>query len=225
MDKKINKYVAVAYKLYATSDGKTDLVEEATVESPFQFITGFGITLDEFEKQVYDVEKGGEFDFHLTCDQAYGEHTEDRVLSLDKSIFSINGHFDHDNIYKDAVVPLQNEDGNRFMGLVLDVTDDKVVIDLNHPLAGSSLNFKGSVVENREATNAEIEGMLNRMSGEGCGCCGHHGHDHGDSHECCGGHGHGECGHHHHDGECCGGHHHDSCKGHHNDGECCGHRH
>lgn len=227
MYKKQNKYVAVAYKLYAISDGNTEMVEEATADKPFQFITGFGITLDEFENQVYDIEKGGAFDFHLTCEQAYGQHEQDRVLALEKSVFSINGHFDHDNIYKDAVVPLQNEDGNRFLGLVLDVTDDNVVIDLNHPLAGCELNFKGTVIENREATNAEIEGMLNRMSEEAGGCCCHHDHNHDGEHECCGGHGHGECGHHHHDGnhECCGGHGHGECGHHHHDGECCGGHH
>lgn len=173
MDKKANKYVAVAYKLYATADGNTELVEEATEEKPFQFITGFGITLDEFENQIYALDKDAEFDFVLSKDQAYGDYEDARVLNLDKSMFSINGHFDHDNIYKDAIVPLQNEDGNRFLGHVLEVTDDTVTMDLNHPLAGMELNFKGKVVESREATNQEIEGMMNRLSDEGCSCgCG-----------------------------------------------------
>ena len=91
MDKKANKYVAVAYKLYATADGNTELVEEATEEKPFQFITGFGITLDEFENQIYALEQGAAFDFVLPKEQAYGEYEEARVLKLDKSMFSING--------------------------------------------------------------------------------------------------------------------------------------
>lgn len=226
MDKKANKYVAVAYKLYATADGNTELVEEATEEKPFQFITGFGITLDEFENQIYALDKDAEFDFVLSKDQAYGDYEDARVLNLDKSMFSINGHFDHDNIYKDAIVPLQNEYGNRFLGHVLEVTDDTVTMDLNHPLAGMELNFKGKVVESREATNQEIEGMMNRLSGEGCSCgcgggcgggCGHD-HEHGHDHECCG-HGHGEChgDHEHGHGGCHGGHGH----GHGDDGCCC----
>ena len=199
MEKPLNKYIAVAYRLYTADDN--NLVEEATADRPFQFISGYGVTLDAFEQQIAGLEKDAEFDFSLTKDEAYGDYEKARVLELDREMFCINGHFDHENIFKDAIVPLQNEDGNRFYGRVLELTDDKVKMDLNHPLAGKALNFKGKVIENRDATNDEIQALINRMSGEGCGCgCG----------DCGGG-----CDGHHHDGEC-GGHHH----GH--EGGCCG---
>ncbi|MDE5947265.1 MAG: peptidylprolyl isomerase, partial [Prevotella sp.] len=114
-----------------------------------------------------------------TKDEAYGDYEAARVLDLERQMFCINGHFDHDHIYKDAIIPLQNEDGNRFYGRVLEIGTDSVKIDLNHPLAGKTLNFKGCVNESREATNDEIQGMINRLSGEGCGC-GCHGGCHGD---------------------------------------------
>ena len=44
-----NKYITVAYKLYVMQDGQKTLVEEATVEHPFQFISGLGTTLERFE--------------------------------------------------------------------------------------------------------------------------------------------------------------------------------
>ena len=119
------------------------------------------------------------------------------MLDLDRSIFQINGHFDHENIFVDAIVPLQNEEGNRFYGRVMDITDDKVKMDLNHPLAGKTLNFKGKVLEKREASNQEIQNLVNFLSGEGgCGCgCGDCGGGCGD-HECDGHHDHGcGCGH------------------------------
>lgn len=210
MESNLNKYIAVAYKLYTVKNGEKKLVEEAPEAKPFQFISGYGITLDAFEKNVVALAKGEEFDFTLTKAEAYGDYEQEHVIDLDKSIFTINGHFDHDNIYVDAMVPLQNEDGNRFYGKVLSITDDKVKMDLNHPLAGMDLNFKGSIVEHRDATTEEIQGLINRLSGEGCGCgCGHHHHD-------------GEChchdGHHHHEGGCCHG------EGHkYGDGDCgCG---
>ncbi|MCI6160744.1 MAG: FKBP-type peptidyl-prolyl cis-trans isomerase [Prevotellaceae bacterium] len=203
MEKNINKFIAVAYKLAAIENNESEFVEEATDEKPFLFISGFGITLEDFEKAVVDVEQGGEFDILLTKEQAYGDYDEEKVVDLDRAVFTINGHFDHENVFVDAVLPLQNEDGQRFYGRVLEITDGKVKIDLNHPLAGKSLSFKGHVVENREATNEEIQGMLNRLSGEGCGCgcgdcgggCGHEeggcGHEEGHDHDC-------GCGHCHH---------------------------
>ena len=170
----LNKYIAVAYKLYTVDNGTSELVEEATDAEPFQFISGYGIALDAFEKAVVGLGKGETFDFTLQKDDAYGDYELEHVLDLDKGIFCINGHFDHENIFKDAIIPLQNEDGNRFYGRVLSIGDDKVKVDLNHPLAGKTLNFKGHIVEAREATNDEIQGLINRMSGEGC-CCGHDG--------------------------------------------------
>ncbi len=191
MEKQINKYIAVDYKLYTAENGESELVEETTKERPFQFISGFGITLEAFEKNISELAKGDTFDFTLTKEEAYGDFEQERVLDLEREMFCINGHFDHEHIFKDAIVPLQNEDGNRFYGRVMSLDENKVKMDLNHPLAGKSLNFKGTILENREATNSEIQGMINRLSGEGCGCgCG----------DCEGGCG-GECGEH-HDHDC-----------------------
>ena len=129
-------FIAVSYTLYTVDGEKREKIEEAPTTKPFEFISGFGVTLDEFEKQVVDLEPGTAFDFELTKDQAYGDYEAARVLDLDRSIFQINGHFDHENIFEGAIVPLQNEDGNHFYGRVLAITDDKVKMDLNHPLAG-----------------------------------------------------------------------------------------
>ena len=189
--------MAVSYTLYTVDGENREKIEEAPTTKPFEFISGFGVTLDEFEKNIVELEPGAQFDFELTKEQAYGDYEEERVLDLDRSIFQINGHFDHENIFVDAIVPLQNEEGNRFYGRVMDITDDKVKMDLNHPLAGKTLNFKGRVLEKREASNHEIQNLVNFLSGEGgCGCgCGACGGGCGD-HECDGHHDHGcGCGH------------------------------
>ncbi len=173
-----NKYIAVSYKLYINGDGGQEMVEEATAEQPFHFISGFGIALDAFEKKMTAMQKGDDFDFVLEKEEAYGDYVLEHVVELDREIFTINGHFDHEHIYVDAVVPLQNEDGNRFYGKIVEVGEEKVKVDLNHPLAGEALHFVGKVLEHREATNEEIQGMINRMSG-GCGCgCDHDHCDH-----------------------------------------------
>ena len=191
MENKHNMFVAVSYTLYTVDGEKKEKIEEAPASKPFEFITGFGVTLDEFEKQIAQLDKGADFEFQLSKEQAYGDFEQERVLDLDRSILQINGHFDHENIFEGAVVPLQNEDGNRFYGRVLEIGADKVKMDLNHPLAGKTLCFSGKVIDKREATNQEIQNLVNFLSGEhscGCGCgC-----------DDCGG----DCDDHHHDGGC-----------------------
>lgn len=173
MDKQDNKYISVAYKLFDITNTTPKLVEETSADKPFVFLSGFGTTLEDFEAQIAPLATGDEFDFTLTPDRAYGEYVDARVIDLDKEMFCVDGRFDSQHIYPDAIIPLQNEDGNRFLGRVLSIGDSKVKVDLNHPLAGKTLNFKGQIRESRLATNSEIEQMARMLSGEGgCGGCG-----------------------------------------------------
>lgn len=226
----MNKFVKVSYNLYTFSeDGKQDLVERASTEHPFQFITGMDIALDAFEQKIEELEEGDEFNFVVPVEQAYGPYVQERVIELSKEDFCIDGHFDMHNIFPGNTILLVNDDGNRFNAVVKEVGKTTVTLDLNHPFAGHTLQYKGRLLESREATKEEVQGMINLMSGEGCGCgcddCGGHGHGQ-EGHDghggCCGGHG--GCGHkHEHGGEhphCDGQHRH----GHHGEG-CCGHRH
>lgn len=195
MDTTPNKYITVAYELYTDYDGKRELVEKAPAEHPFQFISDMGTTLDAFEAQIKPLQKGDKFNFTLSVEEAYGEYEQERVLELSKDMFKINGHFDKEHIYPGSIVPLMNAEGARFNGTIVDVQENTVTVDLNHPLAGKALNFIGEVTESREATKDEIQGMLNMLSGEGgcgCGSCGGCGCD--DDDDCCGGHHEGGCG-------------------------------
>ena len=166
-----HKYIAVAYELFAIADGERHMAEKTEAGKPFDFISGFGLTLEDFENAVVNLAQGDEFDLTLTPAQAYGEYVQERVLDLDKEIFCIDGKFDHEHIRKDSIIPLQNEEGQRFMAQVVEIGDNKVKVDLNHPLAGKSLNFKGTVVEMREATEEEVSKLIKQLSG-GCGGCG-----------------------------------------------------
>lgn len=197
MDNKQNKYISVSYQLYSIDkDGTKHLEEQTQQGNPFIFISGFGVSLDKFEQEVVGLEQGAKFDFTLQPAEAFGEYDEQGVHKMPRDVFSINGHFDHENIYPDAVITLMDEEEKRFMARVLSVDEDGVTVDTNHPLAGQTLQFTGLVLENRDATMAEIQHMLNHLSGEGCGCgC----DDCGDGCGCDCGHDHE---HHHHEGGC-----------------------
>lgn len=178
---KENKHISVSYELYAIDELGRHLIEKAPLESPFTFISGFGTALEEFENQLVGLEPGEKFDFTLTSEQAYGDYEEERVLELARDLFTVDGNFDRQHVYIDAIVPLVNEQGDRFMGRVLDIRDDSVVIDLNHPLAGKDLNFVGIIVSSRVASEPEIQQLIKQLTTcecEGCGC-------HGDDKENC----------------------------------------
>lgn len=175
--KNINKFISVSYKLSSREGDKINFEEEATEDMPFSFITGFGYSLEEFENQMLPLSKGDTFNFELTPEQGYGEYLDALVQDINKEIFCIDGKFDDKNIYLGAIVPLQNAEGQRFFGQVLDITDSIVKMNLNHPLAGKGLIFEGKILESREATPEEITALLSQMSGHGscsggCGGCG-----------------------------------------------------
>ena len=171
MEENKNKYIAVSYKLYSNKDGQVTMEEEAPEDQPFVFISGFGFALDAFEKELVWLAEGDSFDFTLTKEQAYGDIDEEGIVDFDREMFCIDGKFDNEHVTVGAILPLQNEQGQRFFGKVLEINNEKVKLDFNHPLAGKDLNFIGKVVESREATTDEIQQIINQMSG-GCGGCG-----------------------------------------------------
>ncbi|MDO4165110.1 MAG: FKBP-type peptidyl-prolyl cis-trans isomerase [Bacteroides sp.] len=170
-----NKYITVAYKLYSIEDGEKDFTEEAPVAHPFQFISGLGMTLDKFEEQLQGLNAGDKFDFTISAADAYGEYDDEHVIDLPREVFLIDGKFDNERVVEGAVIPLMTSEGQRINGSVVEVKEDVVVMDMNHPLAGCDLNFVGEVVTSRPATSEEITEVIRMMSGGcggGCGGCG-----------------------------------------------------
>ena len=142
-----NKYVAVTYDLNVGEGEERELMEKATVEAPLKFIYGTGMMLPAFEKALNGLEVGGTFNFSIEPAEAYGEYNEEHVLDLPKNIFEVDGKFDAEMIKEGNTVPMMDSNGNRMNGSVLEVKDDIVVMDFNHPLAGETLHFSGEVID------------------------------------------------------------------------------
>lgn len=162
------KYISLTYDLMLKDgEGKLYKYESATRERPFIFITGIGYALDLFESNVGSLAAGEIFEFEIPADKAYGEYSKENVLELDKGIFLRDGVFDSDHVKVGAIVPLS--DGQQtFNATVTNITVDKVTVDLNHPLAGEDLTFKGVILESRPATEQEIDAVLHPKC-NGCG--------------------------------------------------------
>lgn len=184
------RYIEVNYKLFIGNGDELQLVEQTTEGNPVKFYTGLGMALDAFEKNIAKYENGESFEFTIGKDDAYGDRRDNLVVDIAKDNFVKDGKFDSANVHDDAIIPLVDEAGNRFVGRVVSVGDDNVRVDLNHPLAGRDITFRGKILVNREATEEEIERL--KAGQHSHHCCGGHCHHDGDSgHEC----------HCHHDGE------------------------
>jgi FKBP-type peptidyl-prolyl cis-trans isomerase SlyD len=178
MDNKESKYISVSYQLFTIdANGEKHLEEQTEQGRPFRFITGFGFAHDAFEQQLTGLEPGVKFDFTLQPSEAFGEYYEEGVHKMPREDFVVDGKFDTTHIYPGDIITLMGKDDKRLMARVTKIEDDGVTLDANHPLAGKSLQFCGVVLENRPATNEEIQTLLNHMSHEcgGCGGCGDEG--------------------------------------------------
>ncbi|MFB9844992.1 FKBP-type peptidyl-prolyl cis-trans isomerase [Mucilaginibacter ginsenosidivorans] len=158
--------VSLTYDLYVKDeDGKEGLVESATEEQPLTFLFGAGQMLPKFEENLSTLSTGDPYDFQLSAVDAYGEYDEEAVANLPKEMFQGT-----DIPEIGSMLPLQDNNGNRFQGQVVSIAEDSVIVDLNHPMAGHELHFKGNIINVRPATDDEMS------HGHAHGPDGHHHH-------------------------------------------------
>jgi FKBP-type peptidyl-prolyl cis-trans isomerase SlyD len=190
---KITQNAVVEFSYELEVDGQ--VVDHTTKERPLDYIHGTGSLLPELEAHIEGMEPGDKFDVTLSPADAYGEVDPSRIIDLPKAAFEVNGEVREDLLVPGNTIPMMNSMGGVIPGVVLEVTEDSVKMDLNHQMAGKTLHFTGEVVSVREATEKELTEGLHGEFVHSCGCGGCHGHD-GDCGGCEGG-----CGDH---GEDCG---------------------
>ncbi len=169
-----NKFVSLSYQL-RLNGAEGDLVEETGESNPLNFVFGTGKMIPMFENKLEGLKQGDDFNFELKKEDAYGEVNTEAIVDLPKNIFEVNGEIDESLLKIGSMVPMQDANGNRLNGIVLEVEDETVKMDFNHPLAGDDLHFAGQVLEVREATENElVEAVGGNCSpgncGDGCNC-------------------------------------------------------
>lgn len=166
----IGKYamVTLTYDL-RVDDENGEVVEQATETKPLEFLYGAGAMLPKFESQLAGLREGEPFTIKLSANDAYGDVNEEAVVELPKHVFLVGGKFDDELIQVGNTVPMMSSNGQRLNGMVLEVNEDVITMDFNHPLAGEDLFFAGKVMAVREASDEEVAQILSG-SGGGCGC-------------------------------------------------------
>ena len=164
-----NKVVEFTYEL----EVEGNIVDRTTKERPLDYIHGTGNLLPKLEEHIEGMEPGATFDVTLAPADAYGEVEPEKVIDLPKSAFEVNGEIREDLLVPGNTIPMMNSMGGVIPGVVLDVTEDSVKMDLNHQMAGKTLHFTGEIISVREATEKELtEGLHGEyVHTNGCGGC------------------------------------------------------
>jgi len=149
-----NKVVSLSFELHIDheEDGRV-LVEKASAENPFVFLYGESGLPEKFEELLTGKAQGDAFEFVLESDDAYGDYDESAIIDLPKDVFKDN----EDVLEEGNRVPLTDDQGETVIATILEINENVVVVDLNHPLSGYDLFFTGTVDIIRDATEEEIE--------------------------------------------------------------------
>lgn len=180
-----NMVVELCYDL----EVEGQIVDKTTKEKPLDYIHGTGSLLPKLEESIEGMEPGDTFDITLAPADGYGEVDSAKIIDLPKSAFEINGEIREDLLVKGNTIPMLNSMGAVIPGVVLEVGEDTVKMDLNYQMAGKILHFTGEILSVREATEKELAEGLHGEYLHSCGCGGCHGGDGecGDCNSGCGG--------------------------------------
>lgn len=109
---------------------------------PLEFSVGGGQVIQGFDSAVEGMEEGEKKSVSLEPGDAYGEHQDELVQKVERS------NLPPDLEYKEGMVLQATQPNGMPLVLhVVEVNDDAVTLDANHPLAGKKLNFDLELVE------------------------------------------------------------------------------
>jgi len=121
------------------SDGST--FDSSEGREPLEFTLGEGGVIPGFENAVIGMAVEESKEVTIPCAEAYGEHNVEMVQEVPRD--ALPGDME-----LELGMPLQAEapDGEVFVVTVTSLTDDTVILDGNHPLAGQDLTFNIQLV-------------------------------------------------------------------------------
>jgi FKBP-type peptidyl-prolyl cis-trans isomerase 2 len=119
-----------------------DIFDSSREREPLEFTIGQGQMIPGFEKGIMDMAVGDKKTIVLPPEEAYGEYNEELTMPYKRS-----------DLPADLVpqvgmtLQFQSQQGQVFYVTVIKVTDDEIVVDANHQLAGKTLTFDVEMME------------------------------------------------------------------------------
>ena len=141
-----NKVVRFHYTVSEQGQGQLESSREL---EPLSVLIGQGNIIPGLESAMKGREAGETFEVTVTPEQAYGERREGLIQRVPRK------HFKGAKLTPGMQVVLPTDQGQRAM-TVKKVGVSVVDVDLNHPMAGKTLNFDVEILDVREASAEEI---------------------------------------------------------------------
>jgi FKBP-type peptidyl-prolyl cis-trans isomerase SlyD len=148
---------------YTLKDEAGEVLDTSDGREPLDYVHGAGQIIPGLENELEGKKSGDGFSVVIEPKQGYGDRDESLVHEVPKTEFEAP-----DEIEVGMQFRVGAEGGNLVM-VVAGVSDDSVILDGNHPLAGVTLNFDVNVEGVREATEEELK-ACHLIHGSGCEC-------------------------------------------------------
>ena len=157
-----NSYVAIDYTL---TDQAGEELDKSNPGQPLGFVFGANMIIPGLEAQIEGLEAGETKEVVVPAKDAYGEVREDLFRDIPRDQFPPDA-----DIQPGMSFAAETPRGVARI-TVSEVKGDTIVVDLNHPLAGTELHFDVSVSEVREATPDDLMPDSCCDDTSGCNTC------------------------------------------------------
>ena len=108
---------------------------------PLEFTVGSGQVIKGFDDAMLDMNIGDKKTVNIPVDNAYGQRSDDMMMEYPLAEFPAE-------MKPEIGMELHMSDnmGNVFPVVIMEIKEDSVVLDANHPLAGEDLVFEIELV-------------------------------------------------------------------------------
>lgn len=117
------------------SDGQ--VIDSNLDDDPVEFNLGDGRLLEGFEEALAGMSAGDCATIEMAAKDAFGPRNEDNVQVFDRDAFPEDTELEMGSMFSFA-----DAAGGEVPGVVIELTEENIRVDFNHPLAGKDLLFE-----------------------------------------------------------------------------------
>ena len=136
--------------LHYTLTGDDGSVIDASSDEPLSYLHGHGNIIPGLEQALEGTETGYQSRVTIEPENGYGERRDDMVIGVARE------QFDPGMDLKPGLQVMANGPQGDVIFTIVEVGDEEVTLDGNHPLAGQRLHFDVEITDVRKATDEEL---------------------------------------------------------------------